>query len=220
MSIPPEAFQEILEELQSHPLQTNEYRNKAGSGKSQAFGIVGKRSLPPDYSRQNWLRPKLYHHLIEFGKKYVDLSWNAITVNQNYKADKHYDKNNKGSSFLVAFGDFTGGRLCIHEGDLSGCHDIAYKPIKADFSKILHSVEDFEGERYSLVYYWFETKRSVPLPPPSVKQEGGKYYFYRGDEKITRKNGLPHPLRGRKKQEEGVLKGIQINRSGGTVTFS
>lgn len=218
MSIPPIAFQEILEELRTHPLQTNEYRNKAGSGKSQAFGVVGKRSLPPDYSRQNWIRPKLYHHLLEFGRQYVDISFNAITVNQNYKADKHRDKNNRGDSFLVAFGTYTGGKLLIHEGDLSGEHDICYKPIKTDFSKILHSVEPFEGERYSLVYYWFENKKSIPLPPASVKQEGGKYYFYRGEERITRKNGLPHPLRGRKKDKEGLV-GIKIEK-GGIVTFS
>lgn len=214
--IPPEAFQEILEELETHPLQTNEYRNKAGSGRSQTFGIVGRRSLPPDYSRQNWLRPKLYHHLLEFAQKYVDLSWNAITVNQNYQADKHYDKNNKGDSFLVAFGDFTGGRLQIHEGPLSGAHDIRHNPIKADFSKILHSVEGFEGNRYSLVFYWFENSRSVPLPSNSVKKEGDKYFFYRGEEKITRKNGLPHPLRNRKKTTEttGMRK-----EAGGIVEF-
>lgn len=216
--IPTSAFKDILQELESKPLQINEYRNKAGSGRSQAFGIVGRRSLPPDYSRQNWLRPKLYLHLLEFAEKYVDLSWNAITVNQNYQADKHYDKNNKGKSFLVAFGDYTGGRLLIHETDLSGAHDINCNPIKEDFSKILHSVEEFEGNRYSLVYYWFENKKSVPLPPSSVKKEGGKYYFYRGDEKITRKNGLPHPLRNRKKNTEPLIPHLRVEQ-GGVVTF-
>jgi len=193
--IPVEAFQDILQELRSRPLEFNKYRNTAGEGRSQAFGVVNKRCLPPDYSRQNWLRPKLYAHLLEFGSKYVDISFNAITVNQNYKADKHRDKNNKGESFLVAFGEFEGGELKIYEGDLSGTHNICCRPIVADFSKIYHSVEDFKGERYSLVYYWLETKRSVPLPPPSVKVEDGQYVFYRGSEKIDKKKGLPHPLR-------------------------
>ena len=215
--IPPEAFTEILQELETHPLQTNEYRNKAGSGRSQTFGIVGKRSLPPDYSRQNWLRPKLFYHLQEFAKKYVDISWNSITVNQSYQADKHYDKNNIGDSFLVAFGSYTGGRLQIHEGPLLGSHDVCFKPIQTDFSKILHSVEAFEGDRYSLVFYWFQNSRSVPLPPCSVKKEGDKYFFYRGEEKITRKNGLPHPLRNRKKATPELI-GIK-KEPGGTVEF-
>ena len=197
-----EEFQSILTELRNHPIPENKYRDKSGVGRSQAFGVVNKRSLPPDYSRQNWMRPYLYKLLLDFGKKWVDISFNAITVNQNYRADKHYDRNNQGDSFLVAFGDYTGGRLLIHEGDLSGAHDICYKPIRGDFSKMLHSVEPFEGERYSLVYYRFARNGIVPeLPPPSVKFDNkeGKWVFYRGNEKITRKNGLPHPLRGRKK---------------------
>lgn len=172
-----------------------------------AWGVVGRRCLPPDYSRNCWVRPYLYKLLLDFGTKYVtDISWNAITVNQNYKAKPHYDKNNFGSSFLVAFGDYQGGALKIHEGDLSGTHDIRHRPLITDFSKVLHSVEDFTGDRFSLVYYNFKTNRSVPLPPPSVKQENGKWFFYRGEKKITRKEGLPHPLRGRKKLEEKTVR--------------
>lgn len=200
MSIPKEAFEEIFLELKRKPLERNDYRNKSGSGVSQAFGIVNKRSLPPDYSRQSWLRPYLHKILWDFGNKYVDISFNSVTVNMNYKADKHRDKNNKGDSFLVAFGDYTGGRLLIHEGDLSGAHNIQYRPIKTDFSKVLHSVEEWDGERFSLVYYTFARKGIVPqLPPCSIREENGQYWFYRGEEKITKKNGLPHPLRGRKK---------------------
>jgi hypothetical protein len=203
--IPSEAFEDIISELQRQPLQVNHYRNIAGDGRSQTFGVVGRRCLSPDYSRQCWMRPKLYYHLLEFGKKYVrDVSYNAITLNQNYKADKHYDKNNVGDSFLVAFGNYKGGALRIWEGDLSGSHDIHHKPIITDFSKVLHSVEDFEGERFSLVYYKFENNRSVELPKASVKIEDGKYVFYRGDKAITRKSGLPHPLRGRKKEQGGI----------------
>lgn len=202
------AFDDLITELKRQPLQENKYRDRAGSGRSQAFGIVNRRCLPPDYSRQNWLRPYLYHLLLEFGKKYVQIPFNSITVNQNYRADKHRDKNNRGESFLVGFGSYTGGDLLIHEGDLSGNHSIWCKPIVADFSKILHSVAQFTGERYSLVFYWFENSRSVPLPPASVKRDGDKWFFYRGEEKITREKGLPHPLRGKKKV--GILKEEKI----------
>ena len=201
MEIPPSAFTEIKEEIERQAIPMNEYRYISGAGRSQVFGVVGRRCLPPDYSRLCWMRPKLYKHLLDFAERYVDISWNAITVNQNYKAAPHYDKNNLGVSLLVGFGDYKGGALRIHEGDLSGTHDLHHKAIIADFSKILHSVEDFEGQRYSLVFYNFQNSRSVPLPPPSVKEENGKWYFYRGDKRITRKEGLPHPLRGKKKTE-------------------
>jgi hypothetical protein len=201
MSIPKEAFEPIYQELKRKPLERNDYRLKSGSGISQSFGIVNKRSLPPDYSRQSWLRPTLHKLLWEFGAQYVDVSFNSVTVNMNYRADKHRDKNNTGESWLCAFGNYQKGRLLIHEGDLSGAHDICYTPIKTDFSKVLHSVEEFEGERFSLVYYTFARKGIIPvLPPCSVREENGQSVFYRGDEKITKANGLPHPLRGKKKK--------------------
>ena len=193
--IPSEAFDDILKELRRQPIATNKYRTKAGTGQSQTFGIVNKRSLPPDYSRQNWLRPYLYHLLMEFAKKYVTIPFNSITVNQNYRASAHRDKNNKGDSFLVGFGSYAGGELKILEGDLSGNHNIWCQPIVTDFSKVLHEVDHFTGERYSLVFYTFESKRSVPLPPWELKEEGGKWWFYRDGKKITKECGLPHPLR-------------------------
>ena len=200
--VPEEAFSEIIKELEKQPLAINEYRLKSGSGRSQCWGIVNRRNLPPDYSRLCWLRPKLYYHLLEFGEKYVDLSFNAITVNQNYKADPHRDKNNIGNSFLVAFGDYTGGELEILEGESVGVYNINRTPIIENFSKVLHCVKDFKGNRYSLVYYNFENKRLDPnLPLGSVKMEGSKYYFYRGDKKITRAEGLPHNLKGKKKKD-------------------
>ena len=211
-AIPEEAFSEIIKELERQPLAINEYRIKAGSGRSQTFGIVNRRNLPPDYSRNNWCRPYLYHLLLEFGKQYVDLSFNSITVNQNYKAEPHRDKNNVGESYLVAFGSFSGGELEILEGDRTGVYNINRTPIKDDFSKILHSVKDFTGKRYSLVYYNFSNKRLSSLPPPSVKEESGKYYFYRGDKKITRKEGLPHNLKGRKKEKEIIVGIIKENK--------
>ena len=195
--IPSTAFSEILLELEARPIPVNVYRKKVGEGRSQAFGLVNRRCLPADYSRQCWLRPKLFGHLLAFGAEHVrDISWNAITVNQNYCAGPHRDKHNIGSSFLVAFGDYSeGGALNILEGDLSGSHDIRYQPVITDFSKVLHSVSSWKsGDRYSLVFYLLNT--GVVLPPPSVKEIDGKLTFFRGDVACR---GLPHPLKGRKK---------------------
>jgi fermentation-respiration switch protein FrsA (DUF1100 family) len=212
--IPSEAFKDILEELRRHPVTMNEYRTKAGAGCSQTFGIVNKRSLAPDYSRQNWYRPYLYHLLLEFAKKYVTIGFNSITINSNYKAAKHRDKNNKGDSFLVAFGEYQGGALKIFEGELMGSHNICCNPIVTDFSKVYHEVEDFTGERYSLVFYTFESPRSVPLPPWELRHEDGRWWFYRDGIKITKQNGIPHPLRGRKVKEK-----FMILKQSSTVTF-
>jgi hypothetical protein len=193
MELPPDAFSSILEELRRRPLSTNKYRLKSGAGKSQAFGLVNKRCLPPDYSRQNWVRPFLYKLLLDFAEKYVKIPWTSITVNQDYKAAPHRDRGNRGESFLVAFGDYQGGCLRVLEGELKGDHDINRKPLITDFSKVMHEVLEFQGTRISLVFYTLDT--DVQVPPASVIQQGSKWLFKRGEEVIT--SGLPHPLKGR-----------------------
>ena len=198
--IPASAFDDIIEELERRPLEINNYRVKTGSGRSQAFGIVGRRSSPPDYSRQCWIRPELYSHLLDFGEMYVkDISWNAITLNQNFLCKPHYDKHNRGPSLLCAFGDYEGGELVIHEGDLSGNYDVRHNPLITDFSKVLHSVTPFTGNRYSVVYYYFEIAPYIgkEYEKAEVRFIGGDYVFYRGGVKCT---GLPHPLKGFKRK--------------------
>jgi hypothetical protein len=184
---------EIQKELERLPITINKYRLTSGEGRSQAFGVVNRRCLPPDYSRHCWLRPYLYKLLLDYGRENVPFPFTSITVNQNYKAAPHYDTNNVGESYLVGFGDYTGGDLEIHEGDLEGLYDIR-TPIITDFSKVLHSVKDFQGNRYSLVYY--RCKKAEGLPEPSVELQNGKWVFLRGG--VVCK-GLPHPLTGRVK---------------------
>ena len=184
---------EIQKELERLPIPVNKYRPTSGEGRSQAFGVVNRRCLPPDFSRNCWARPFLYKLLLDYGKEHVKIPYTSITVNQNYQATAHRDKGNVGQSYLVGFGDYKGGELEIHEGPLTGLHDVR-QPIVADFTKILHSVRVFEGNRYSLVYY--TCRKSEGLPEPSVELQENKWVFLRGG--VVCK-GLPHPLAGRVK---------------------
>jgi hypothetical protein len=210
MSIAPEEFVEIIKELERRPIEVTKYRLKSGIGRSQVFGVVNRRSLPPDYSRQCWKRPYLYKLLLDFAKKHVTIPWNAITLNQNYKASAHRDKGNSGDSFLVSFGDFIGGELEILEGPLKGIHDVR-KPLITDFSKVLHEVKDFLGNRYSLVFYQLDLQKrfkDTVIPSCSVEDVDGDWVFKRGDVIIT--DGLDHPLKGR----------IKIVRENVTLKFT
>lgn len=200
MSIPPEEFSLIMEELKRQPLPVNEYRTNSGIGRSQAFGVVNRRSLSSDYSRWCWKRPYLYKLLLDFGAKYVtEIKWNAITVNINYQASRHLDRGNGGDSFLVAFGDYSGGGLKIWKKDeTEEVLDINCKPVIGNFCEIPHAVEPFTGDRYSLVFYYNKGKKNESvddLPPPSVVLMGKKYVFKRGDKICV---GLPHVLKRKK----------------------
>jgi hypothetical protein len=203
--VSPDSFYDIVQELERRPVPVNKYRNNSGEGRSVAFGFVNKRCQPPDLSRLCWQRPYLYHLLLEYGRKHVPFTdWNAITLNQNYKADPHRDRGNVGVSYLVAFGDYQGGQLRVHETDASGCYDIRHQPVLFDGAKILHSVSAFEGSRYSLVYY----KLSRPSPKKLEQYEPIQlpkgwvleYTDEEGKTKILKRgSGLPHPLAGRVK---------------------
>jgi hypothetical protein len=200
ITIPEEAFNELLCELINHPIATNPERVTAGVGRTQTFGIVNRRMTTADYSRQCWLRPYLYKLLLDFASKYVTIPWNAITVNDCYIANPHRDRGNEGDSMLVAFGPYTDGALKVHEGPLAGLYNIRHTPLIMDFSKYLHSVEPFQGRRFSLVFYTVKARKgSNPgdLPPPRIVKEFDEWVFYRGEERVDKKSGLPHPLKGK-----------------------
>jgi len=201
-----EAFLEIERELRLKPLELNRYRKNSGDGRSQAFGLVCRRGQPTDYSRQCWRRPYLYKLLLEFGDKYVIPtlgSYTSITVNQNYQCLPHKDKGKVGNSFLVAFGVYTGGELVIHDTEFQGQYTIKHIPMIHNFTEMTHSVKPFQGNRFSLVYYTIKTE--TPLPAPSVVEVDGHWKFKRGTTIIW--DGLPHPLKGRKKPNAAIEEG-------------
>ena len=187
----------IENELKKRPVHITKSRQLSGRGRSEAFGVVNKRILQHDYSRFCWLKPLLYKYLLEFGNKYITHEFNAITLNQNYQCSPHRDRGNVGVSTVVAFGNYTGGNLNLLDGNIKGSYDICCKPITANFGNITHSVEPFTGNRYSLVYY-STVKPKIELPPPSVRLYNGKYTFFRGEQPILKKEGLPHPNKKKK----------------------
>jgi tRNA U38,U39,U40 pseudouridine synthase TruA len=78
-------------------------------------------------------------------------------VNCNAEFTPHVDSG-RGSgqslSMIVGLGDYTGGGLYV-EGDL---FDIRFKPIEFDGWKLRHWTNQFQGERFSLVWFTPELK--------------------------------------------------------------
>eukprot|EP00403_Amphidinium_massartii_P008656 CAMPEP_0178413110 /NCGR_PEP_ID=MMETSP0689_2-20121128/22360_1 /TAXON_ID=160604 /ORGANISM="Amphidinium massartii, Strain CS-259" /LENGTH=539 /DNA_ID=CAMNT_0020034375 /DNA_START=34 /DNA_END=1650 /DNA_ORIENTATION=- len=88
----------------------------------------------------------------------------SINVNFNYAARRHRDGRNEGPSLIRALGDFTGGRLQYwpsdnRSGNVDSLHDSDKVVLDAKANWQIfdgnraHSVEDYEGERYSIVFY-------------------------------------------------------------------
>jgi len=202
MEIPESAFTEIIEYLEKHPLENNKYRKRTGEGRSQCFGIVNKRSEIPDLSRNCWHHPYLYHLLLEFAKKYVKISFTGIQVNQNYFSKPHRDVGNNGDSFIVGFGDYTMGHLVVYGIP----HDIRHKPLIFNGSEEIHWTTQWTGNRYSIVYHTLVPRFPLirNLDDYRVMCRDGEWVIEYKDvddviKYLSKKNGLPHTLSGRKK---------------------
>ena len=148
----PADFAEILAELQRKRLPNNFDRWVAGVGRSQAFGLIRRWSYRPWISRNTWMRPELWQALLNFATTHVTVPWDAIQVNDNYSSKPHRDKGNQGESYIVAFGDYTGGNLTV-EGT---SHDIRHRGYTFNGANLLHHTEAWEGQRYSLVFFCIE----------------------------------------------------------------
>lgn len=145
-------FQAIIAELQRKPLPVNYDRMVAGQGKSQAFGVIRRWSYRPWLSRNSWQRPELWSLLLDFAAKHVPIQWDAVQVNDNYRSAPHRDKGNRGESYIVGFGDYSGGALNIHDTP----YDIRHRAYVFRGSEQLHWTEPWEGQRYSLVFFKIE----------------------------------------------------------------
>ena len=78
----------------------------------------------------------------------------AVTINKNHAAARHVDKNNKGHSYIIGLGNYTGGELVFSDKKSPhyGTHSIKNKWLKFT-GDTEHYVKPFKGTRYTLVYY-------------------------------------------------------------------
>lgn len=167
-----------------------------------------------------------------------NFTFTSMNVNCNYAAQTHRDQGNFGPSFIRAFGDFTGGELNYWPEDDGTCK-IPKLPtngsIRMDLHKGLalfngncaHSVEKFEGSRYSIVFFTMgchaeasaEDKEklgrmSVPYPsatedPHAIlakplgfgKKVRGQSYRYYTDAKLPKKRRVINKMKKRVEPE-------------------
>ena len=77
------------------------------------------------------------------------VKYTSITLNKNFKCLPHKDKGNKKESLIVGLGDYIGGELFIEGIPF----DIKYNPLLFNGVDLEHWVNDFEGDRWTIVYY-------------------------------------------------------------------
>ena len=73
--------------------------------------------------------------------------FDCVMINKNFRCPAHKDRNNIGDSIIVGMGDYNGGNLVV-EGVP---HCILYSPLVFNGHEKEHWVDDFTGDRYSVV---------------------------------------------------------------------
>jgi hypothetical protein len=212
------AFQPLVDHLSKHSISVNRYRRGVGVGRSQCFGMVRKRSMAPDLSRQSWVDPKLHYLLMKFALMYMPpgFTFTSVQVNENFTCEAHFDKHNRGNSYIVGFGSYTGGELVLKEPGPRGVpedkdYNIRHRPMLFDGSKIEHYTKEFQGRRWSIVYHTLVPPSKFPMVRrledyEAVSKDGQWVIAWtrQGEPTVylSKKNGLAHPLKGRKKVVE------------------
>lgn len=147
-------FDPLLEILTKMKVYINHHRTNSGRGRSQCFGIGYIRCIGAGTFANNFHYPELYKRLINFGKEQVPFVFDGIQLNNNYQCLPHKDKNNILESFLVGFGDYTGGEINIKiSEDQTEKIDTKLQPILFDGSLLEHWNDPIQGNKYSLVYF-------------------------------------------------------------------
>ena len=151
-------YQEILEELEKHTIYKT-HRKNSGRGRSITLGFINslyhrlKKQETYRLSKYTEKKPELYKKILEVGNQIVKHEYTSIQVNHNYKCERHIDSKNVGISTIIGLGNYTGGNLFIEYPDGIKEIDIKNKPFSFNGSKYYHWVGDYEGERYSLVFF-------------------------------------------------------------------
>ena len=149
-------YDDIFECLEKIKFPNNTYRPIAsnyGSCKTMTFGLTGLGTRTFE-SVKGERYPETYEKLKMLATKLnKDHKYTSITVNKNFKTFPHYDNNNVGMSMIISIGNFTGGRLILNNKSGDEFIDIHNKPYFFNGSEQLHSTEEFQGTRYSIIYF-------------------------------------------------------------------
>ena len=161
----------IETELKKIKLHTSNNRKDLNAGKapiSCVYGLVpwskysnGKLRIPSD-EFEGWYHSKLrtdYPYLQtifeDFANHHLpkDFEWSQVVINKNFKSLKHIDAKNVGMSYIVGLGDYSGGELAVIRDNKETLVNIKYKPYGFNGSIYSHYTMEFQGDRYSIVFY-------------------------------------------------------------------
>jgi hypothetical protein len=110
----------------------------------------------------------------------------------------------------VGFGPYTGGELVL-KMPTDREFNIRHRPILFNGSTTEHWTKDWVGRRWTMVFHTLVSPQKFPMIKnldqyEAIVVDGDWCIAYRDPGQtvkyLSKKNGLPHPLKGRKKKQE------------------
>eukprot|EP00929_Paragymnodinium_shiwhaense_P036234 TRINITY_DN19445_c0_g1_i2.p1 TRINITY_DN19445_c0_g1~~TRINITY_DN19445_c0_g1_i2.p1 ORF type:complete len:487 (-),score=130.97 TRINITY_DN19445_c0_g1_i2:376-1836(-) len=151
-----------LEAVEDFPVSRRQNVKKPGDTREvfgMCLGITTSWRRGPIVSRATRDFEELTRLLAAFGRQELpsDATFTSIQVNKDYGAALHVDGNNRGPSWIIGLGDYSGGQLWLHPHEASRagrCVDLKGRWFTFD-GRRPHRVLPFEGRRYTLVYFTY-----------------------------------------------------------------
>jgi hypothetical protein len=84
--------------------------------------------------------------------------YTSIQINKNVNCKWHFDKNNKGNSYCISFGDFDGGGIDMKLNGKIVNFNNKNKWVYYDGGNIEHRTAKLKGDRIAVIYY---TRRPI-----------------------------------------------------------
>jgi len=166
-------FDTLEKMLIDYPWKVNKHTKTTAMRKGQYSINVGKTShwtkpgkpiLPSVAMREN--KHQIYD---ECARLFPEHNFDCVMINKNFKCPPHKDKNNIGESIIIGLGNYNGGDLVV-EGD-GQC--LLYSPFIFNGSEKEHWVEDWTGDRYTVVLCKSKFKNFREPPPQPLQTDDG-----------------------------------------------
>ena len=108
-------MEHILDSIRLYKKKFNGENNRTNfpDHEGAIFGIIkprGSKNIGLSYHTRKY--PDVYEKLKQLD---VPITYTSIQINKNLVCPKHTDKHNVGLSYIISFGDYTGGELVIDD---------------------------------------------------------------------------------------------------------
>jgi len=144
-------FEQLEKMIIEYPWKVNKHSKTTKMRKGQYSLNVGmtchwakknKPMLPSVCMRNN--KHQIYD---ECARLFPEHEFDCVMINKNFQCPAHRDKNNIGNSIIVGLGSYQGGDLVVDGKH----HCILYSPLVFNGHEQEHWVDDFTGDRYTVV---------------------------------------------------------------------